>query len=144
MKTYKLKVNDKEYKVDIESITDGKAEVLCNDKRYEVVYEEAAVQTKTPVIARKAAVPLADTPKTNRQSNGVTSNSINAPIPGLITEIAVSVGDSVKSGQIVAKMEAMKMENNILASVDGKIKSVSVKVGDSVLEGDVLMDMEGA
>ncbi len=144
MKTYKLKVNDKEYKVDIESVSDSKADVFCNDKRYEVLFEEVSVKTKTPVISRKAAIPLQDTPKTNRNPKNVSINTITAPIPGLITEIAVSTGDSVKGGQIVAKMEAMKMENNILASADGKIESISVKVGDSVLEGDVLMEMGDA
>ena len=145
MKTYNIKVNDKDYKVEIESITDNKADVLCNDKRYEVLFEETGVKSKTPVISRKAAVPVAnDVGKTNRQSSGVTANCIKAPIPGLITALMVKVGDVVKGGDLVAKMEAMKMENNILASSDGKIKHIGVKVGDYVLEGDVLMDLEDA
>jgi biotin carboxyl carrier protein len=69
---------------------------------------------------------------------------IKAPIPGLIIDILVKVGDKVKGGDVVAKMEAMKMENNILASMDGKIKSINIKMGESVLEGDVLMEMEEA
>ena len=144
MKSYKINVNNKDYKVEIESIKDNVAEVLCNDKRYEVVFEEATVPTKTPVIARKAAVPMPDVNKTNRESSGVTSNAIKAPIPGLIIDILVKAGDTVKSGDLVAKMEAMKMENNILASSDGKIKAILIKMGDSVLEGDVLMEMEVA
>lgn len=144
MKSYKLQVNNKDYKVEIESITDNKAEVLCNEKRYEVIFEVSTEATKTPVIARKAAVPIADVSKTNRQSNGVTANAIKAPIPGLITAVLVNVGDKISGGDVVAKMEAMKMENNILASSDGKIKHIAIKVGDSVLEGDVLMDLEGA
>jgi len=144
MKSYKIKVNNKDYKIDIESITDNKADVLCNEKRYEVIFEESSVPTKTPVLSRKAAVPLADTAKTHSRADHAGANVIKAPIPGLITEVLVNSGDKVMSGDIVAKMEAMKMENNILASSDGKIKNVAIKVGDSVLEGDVLMDLEGA
>jgi len=144
MKSYNLRVNNKDYKVDIESITDNKAEVLCNEKRYEVIFEGTSVQTKTPVLSRKAAVPMADTAKTHSRADHAAANVIKAPIPGLMTEVLVNVGDKVSVGDIVAKMEAMKMENNILASSDGRIKNVRVKVGDSVLEGDVLIDMEDA
>ncbi|RKY56858.1 MAG: acetyl-CoA carboxylase biotin carboxyl carrier protein subunit [Candidatus Neomarinimicrobiota bacterium] len=144
MKSYNLKVNNKDYKVDIESITDNKAEVLCNEKRYEVIFEESSVQTKTPVISRKAAVPIVDTTKTHSRADHAAANVIKAPIPGLITEVLVKQGDIIKGGDVVAKMEAMKMENNILASSDGKIKYVGIKVGDSVLEGDVLIDLEDA
>ncbi|MEA2077632.1 MAG: biotin/lipoyl-containing protein [Candidatus Marinimicrobia bacterium] len=143
MKSYKIKVNNKDYRIEIESVTDNKADVLCNDKRYEVIFEESSVPTKTPMIARKAAVPVADVSKTHKP-DGVGLNAIKAPIPGLIIDILVKVGDTVKSGDIVAKMEAMKMENNILASLDSKIKAIHIKIGNSVLEGDVLMDMEEA
>ncbi len=144
MKSYNLKVNNKDYKVDIESITDNKAEVLCNEKRYEVIFEESSAKTKTPVLSRKAAVPMADTAKTNTRASNAAANVIKAPIPGLITDVLVNEGDKVSVGAIVAKMEAMKMENNILASSDGKIKHIGIKVGDSVLEGDVLMALEDA
>ncbi len=145
MKTYNIKVNGKDYKIDIESIHDNQADVLCNDKRYEILFEEEKSKTKTPFISRKPAVPVSSgVSKTNRQSSDVTANVIKAPIPGLITEVLVKIGDTVKGGDVVAKMEAMKMENNILASSDGKIKNVSIKVGDSVLEGDALIELEEA
>jgi len=144
MKSYKIKVNNKDYRVEIESILDNKAEVLCNDKRYEVIFEEAEVKTKTPVISRKAAVPVSDVPTASRQVGATSTSVVKAPIPGLIIDILVKVGDKVKGGDVVAKMEAMKMENNILASKDGKIKSIKIKMGDSVLEGDILMELEEA
>lgn len=144
MKSYKIKVNNKDYRVEIESISDNKADVLCNDKRYEVLFEEATIKTKTPVIARKAAVPVTDVKTASRQPGATSTSIIKAPIPGLIIDILVKVGDKVKGGDVVAKMEAMKMENNILASEDGKIKTIQIKMGDSVLEGDVLMEMEEA
>jgi biotin carboxyl carrier protein len=144
MKSYNIKVNNKDFKVEIESISDNKAEVLCNETRYEVMFEESSVPTKTPVISRKAAVPVADVGNKKRDTTNVGTNVIKAPIPGLIIDILVKVGDKVKGGDVVAKMEAMKMENNILASMDGKIKSINIKMGESVLEGDALMEMEEA
>ena len=51
-------------------------------------------------------------------------------------------GDTVKKGDVVMLMEAMKMENNILSEIDGTIKSIKVSEGESVLQGDVLLEIE--
>lgn len=144
MKTYKLKINGKDYKVDIESLGDESAVVKCNGNSYDVAFQSPSTPKKSAKIERKAAVPSASQQVTRKPSETATANAIKAPIPGLITEILVAEGEAVESGQIVAKMEAMKMENNILASDNCTVKAIMVKVGDSVLEGDVLMDMEGA
>lgn len=60
---------------------------------------------------------------------------IKAPLPGVMIEIKVKVGDSVRAGQEIAVLEAMKMENSIEAVMDGTVTAVHVKEGDSVLEG---------
>lgn len=142
MKTYKLNIKGKEYTVEIENIGDDSAQVKCNGVSYTVAYEVPGPPVKTPTLARKVTVPDVAERKTFSPKDAAASNNIKAPIPGLITQILVTVGDKVKMGQTVAKMEAMKMENNILASADGLIKKIEVKTGDSVLEGDVLMTLE--
>jgi biotin carboxyl carrier protein len=144
MKTYQLKINEKKYTVEIESLKDEKAEVICNGNKYIVEFETPEKVKKAPMVARKVAVPTSDQKKTYKPSDNASSNAVKAPIPGIMTAILVSEGDMVESGQVIAKMEAMKMENNILASVDGKITKILVKVGDTVLEGDMLMDLEDA
>lgn len=144
MKTYKLNIRGKEYTVEIENIGDDSAQVKCNGEAYTVGYEIPGPPVKTPTLARKVAVPDVSERKTYSPRDAAASNDIKAPIPGLITQILVAEGDKVKMGQVVAKMEAMKMENNILASSDGKVKKILVKTGDSVLEGDVLMFLEDA
>lgn len=144
MKTYKLKINGKEYTVDIESLGDDSASVKCNGTSYDVAFDSPTAPKKAAKVERKAAVPTPAQQITRKPSAMATENAIKAPIPGLITELLVAEGDTVESGQIVAKMEAMKMENNILASADCTITAIMVKVGDSVLEGDVLIDTEGA
>ena len=69
------------------------------------------------------------------------SGLVTAPIPGLITQISVTEGDSVEKGQTVMVLEAMKMENEIGAPADGNIKSVHVTEGQSVEKGTPLLDI---
>lgn len=67
------------------------------------------------------------------------SNSIKAPIPGVIVEIKVKEGEKVTKGMTVAVIEAMKMENDILAESDGTVTAVKAAAGAAVLEGDTIM-----
>ena len=60
---------------------------------------------------------------------------MRSPLPGVILEVCVNVGDTVKTGQKVAVLEAMKMENVIPATHDGKVTAIKVNKGDSILEG---------
>jgi biotin carboxyl carrier protein len=70
------------------------------------------------------------------------SAEILAPMPGLIIEICVNVGDDVKEFQTVVVLEAMKMENQIASTADGKVTEIRVNIGDSVMADDVLMVLE--
>ncbi len=69
-------------------------------------------------------------------------NAIKAPMPGLILEISVEVGQTVKENDNLLILTAMKMENSFLSPRDGVIKSIAVKVGDSVVKGDLLIEFE--
>ena len=64
---------------------------------------------------------------------------IKAPLPGVMIGVNVKIGDTVKVGQEIAVLEAMKMENSIEAVMDGTVTAVHVKEGDSVLEGDTII-----
>ena len=70
------------------------------------------------------------------------SNDILAPIAGKVLSIKVNVGDTVKKGQTVAVIEAMKLENEIQSSFDGKVKQIVVSAGDDVRNKDVLIVLE--
>jgi len=65
-----------------------------------------------------------------------------APIPGMINEIKVKVGDDIKTGDSLLVLEAMKMFNSLESKVDGKVKEIKVDVGDSVAKGDILISFE--
>ena len=67
--------------------------------------------------------------------------SVTAPMPGNILDVKVKAGDSVKAGDTLLILEAMKMENEISAPQDGTIASVNVRKGDVVNSGDLLITM---
>jgi biotin carboxyl carrier protein len=69
-------------------------------------------------------------------------NAIKAPMPGLILEISVTVGQVVKENDSLLILEAMKMENSFLSPRDGTIKTISVLLGDAVDKGQLLIEFE--
>jgi acetyl/propionyl-CoA carboxylase alpha subunit len=72
---------------------------------------------------------------------GLTNQCYKAPMPGLILEISVIVGQTVKENDSLLILEAMKMENSFLSPRDGIIKSISVILGDAVDKGQLLMNL---
>jgi biotin carboxyl carrier protein len=69
-------------------------------------------------------------------------NAIKAPMPGLILEISVEVGQTVKENDSLLILEAMKMENSFLSPRDGVIKSITVEIGQAVDKGQLLIEFE--
>ncbi|MGL5563043.1 MAG: biotin/lipoyl-containing protein [Tannerellaceae bacterium] len=140
MKQYKYIINGNEYNVTINSMEDNIAEVEVNGTPYKVEMEKPAKKTlKKPhsVISRPAqtSAPVAAAPVAAPSQSSGAAGAVRSPLPGVILEVSVKVGDIVKRGQKIAILEAMKMENNINADRDGKIIEVKVNKGDSVLEG---------
>ncbi|MEO1517295.1 MAG: acetyl-CoA carboxylase biotin carboxyl carrier protein subunit [Bacteroidota bacterium] len=70
------------------------------------------------------------------------ANEIKAPMPGLVLEVSVAVGESVTAGQGLIILEAMKMENIIKAGGDGVVKAIHVGKGEAVDKGAMLIEME--
>lgn len=141
MKEYKFKINGNEYNVSINSVEGKNASVTVNGTPYVVEMEEAPacapVQSAPAAPAQTSPAPVAapaPAPKTAGSGKPVTS-----PLPGVIIAVKVNVGDTVKSGQVVAVLEAMKMENEIQAESDGVVATVNVSKGDSVLEGATIV-----
>lgn len=136
MNLKKYIINDFEYNVAVNSVTNDRAEVTVNGVVYQVKIENA--NTSAPVtmpMAESADVASApvETPAVVAPSG--SGKPISSPLPGVIVGIKVKVGDKVKAGQVVAMLEAMKMENEIQSEYDGIVLSVNVSQGDSILEG---------
>ena len=80
--------------------------------------------------------------KIDQSAPAGSASALRSPLPGVILDVKVREGDTVKAGQLLMVLEAMKMENNIDAHQAGVVKSVNKRQGDSVLEGDVLLTIE--
>ncbi|MDD7461498.1 MAG: biotin/lipoyl-binding protein [Prevotellaceae bacterium] len=141
MKEYKYTIEGKEYLVTIGNIEDNVAEVSVNGENFKVEMEPETEPEKKKVVL---GVPAAQEEKAETAStaNINTANAIKAPLPGVITEIKVKVGDTVAEGDTVVVLEAMKMANNIEAEKAGTVTAVCVKQGESVLEDTPLVVIE--
>jgi biotin carboxyl carrier protein len=137
MKNFKFKIRGTQYNVDIQDINKNEVEIEVNGTPYLVTIEREVKPSKTPTIVRKRLPNDVKKPKLS----GDSLKSIKAPLPGNIFKINIKEGDSVKKGETLLIMEAMKMENNILAEFDGVVKSVKVKEGDTVLQNDILIEL---
>lgn len=144
MKEYKFKINGNDYNVAVNSVSGNIADVTVNGTSYQVEMENAPaapIQAVSPVaapapVAAAPAAPAAPSPKPAAGGKQITS-----PLPGVIIAVKVNAGDAVKAGQVVAILEAMKMENEIQAESDGTVTAVNVAKGDSVLEGTAIVTL---
>ena len=108
MKKYRVNVNGTNYEIEIELMSESEAKA-------------APAPTAAPAPAATGE-----------------GEAIASPMPGTILDVKVNVGDSVKKGQVLMILEAMKMENEIMAGTDGVITSIGVTKGASVQTGDAL------
>lgn len=140
MKKFKYIIDGKEYTVEIGNIVDNIAQVIVNGEDFNVEIEAEPEPEKKPVLNK----PVANEPEEVSQSatNVNTDQAVKAPLPGVITDILVHVGDDVKAGDTVVVLEAMKMANNIEAEKDGKVTAICIKQGESVMEDTPLVVIE--
>ena len=142
MKQYKFKINGTEYAVDIIDVDGDMATVAVNGSNFEVEVEGMTVKpaSKTPKVVKPAMVSApATAPKAAPAAAPAGTNAVKAPLPGVVLSIDVKVGETVKVGQRLFVLEAMKMENNIDSDREGIVREIKIDKGDSVLEGDVIM-----
>ena len=146
MNKYEYKVQGVDYEVEIEDVEGNIAKVSVNGIPFEVEMKQpikAAPKVKKVEAAKpvKPAAPVAaaPAPATSPAAAPGVGAKVTAPLPGTITDIKVTVGQTVHTGETVVVLEAMKMQNNIEAENDGTVTSVMVKQGDTVMEGTVLV-----
>lgn len=124
LRKFRVNINDKEYMVEMEELT------------------ETPSTTQHEPIAKVAPLPKADpkplTPPVEPVAQG-NGEAITAPMPGNILDIRVSVGESVVENQVVAVLEAMKMENEIVAPRSGTITAISTTKGSTINVGEAIV-----
>jgi len=145
---YHLTINGKDFDVTIASITGTTARVLVNGNPYDVRIGQTAgggsAQTLQPVVDAQAVAAGSQFAASAAVSavhdeTPAEGEAVLAPMPGLILEIKVKVGQLVVAGETVAVMEAMKMENNLVTHVAGTVKDIRVDKGTEVSTGDVIL-----
>ncbi len=138
MKKFEFTIKGQKYGVLLKEFEDNIATIEVNGTEYEVEVHREVKSTKTPLLINK---PVVNKPGEGAIQKSGTGFKVKAPLPGSIFKLLVAVGDTVKKGDTLLIMEAMKMENNISAEKDGVVKSLNVAVGDAVLQDDVLLEL---
>lgn len=139
MKTYKFKIDGKDYCVTINGIEGKQADLTVNGVGYSVELENEVAAPAAP--AAPAPVQAAPAPAAPAKTPSGPAVTVHSPLPGVIISIDVKEGQAVKKGQKVAVLEAMKMENEIQAEADGTVTAILVQKGDSVLEGAEILKL---
>jgi len=123
MKRYQITFKGQMYELDVEEIS------IAAPGVQKAVPTPMAIQAPTPVapVISKARI------------DHVGAQTVVAPMPGKILEVNVKVGDSIKRGDLICVLEAMKMKNEIVATQDGEVSDVRVIVGQTMSTGDVII-----
>lgn len=126
---YKVTLNGKIYEVDVEQ---SEATLLSE---YEASLPEVAPakQDVTPATQEQKAAPAV--------ASGASDKAMKAPLPGVINAVKVTVGQTVKKGDVLIILEAMKMENEITAETNGKVSKIFVQKGATVETGAPLVEI---
>jgi biotin carboxyl carrier protein len=145
----KVKIEDQTFEVHVGDLNTRPIQATVDGQTVEVWPEESprtvvTVPSITSSVPVAAPVPnvAAHTPAVTpvASTGGAKTNAVTAPIPGVIVTVAVKDGDSVKKGQELCVLEAMKMKNSIRSNRDGIIGAIKVKVGDHVQHNQVLIE----
>ncbi|MBQ5406750.1 MAG: biotin/lipoyl-binding protein [Oscillospiraceae bacterium] len=121
---YKITLKGRTYEVEVE-----RGEAMLLDE-----YEAAAPVPSAPAAPAPAAAPAAAAPAAVS-----AGTKVDAPLPGNVLNVKVSVGQAVKAGDVLVIIEAMKMENEVAAPCDGVVKQIVADKGAVVATGDTLL-----
>jgi biotin carboxyl carrier protein len=142
VKKLRVTVNGVSYDVDVEVLEDDDTQAAYHGLPPMAAAPAAPAAPAQP--AAPAAAPAAQpaAPAAAAPSGGGGGKELQAPLAGIVVDVKVAVGDTVKEGDPVIIIEAMKMNTNVSAPVSGTVKSINVKSGESVRQSQVLMTFE--
>jgi biotin carboxyl carrier protein len=161
MRRYRLDIRGREFLIDVDELAANRFSVIVGDETYEVELssdEDLPEATITPGFAPtrvsgtaravsagskvaqvKRELPAAGPAAPRAPAARGGANTLAAPMPGVVLEVSVKVGDAVVRGQQVAILEAMKMQNSIKSPRAGTIAEVCVDAGKAVGHGDAII-----
>ena len=130
---YSVKLDGKQYEVEVERIEDDFRALTKAEAVGTLTQAPKQISTSEVVKPEKnvATAPAAEKPAASavKSSAGCT---VVSPMPGTVLEVKAAVGQSMKAGEIIIVIEAMKMENEIVSPQDGVIDAIPVKKGDAI------------
>lgn len=133
MKRYNVTVNGNTYQVEVEEVKGEFTQPVAPTPAPVAVQHPAAAPQQT------AAPAPAEAPKPAAKATNAAGEKIECPMPGTIVKVNVTEGATIKKGDVLVVLEAMKMENEIMSPVDGTVAQVNVAKGAAVNSGDLLV-----
>jgi biotin carboxyl carrier protein len=139
MKKYKIKVNNQSFNVEVEQVNPDTLNVNVNNNLYSINVEEILdLPQKNFDEPQNVYIPVQSTVSDNIKPN---DNILRSPVNGVIVDVKIKEGDTIKNSDVVCVIEAMKMESEIFSSVSGKVKKLFVKNGDSIKTNDKIIEV---
>ena len=143
IKKFKVKVNGEEFEVEVEELNGQPSSTVTSHAAFPKTQTPIKKESSTVSTSAKPSSTVNSNPSKSKESANISGKKIvSAPLPGKIISVNVKKGDSVKKGDLLLVLEAMKMENEIFASTDGTIIDILVSPGDYVSTGDKMIVME--
>jgi len=163
---YRLKINEETLPVEVENDGEEKIKAVIGEKKFDVSFSAvndhqlhlvingqrinayAGDQNDGKIIMIRGKsyfvqdAERVEQTKTRKKGPGSSPSEVTPPMPAVVIAVSVVEGDSVKKGQTVVIVSAMKMETTLSAPFDGTVKKVNVAEGDKVMPGDILVDIE--
>ena len=137
MRKFKIKVDGKIYEVEVEEVGESKSLDFTIPSPPPVA-KEAKERKEDPVKPKSVKDSNSSLPS-KTSTAAISGEEVAAPMPGKILQLRVTEGDSVKEGDTLLILEAMKMENEIIANSSGNIKKIFTSINSMVDTGDILM-----
>ncbi|MFB0971628.1 MAG: biotin/lipoyl-binding protein [Neofamilia sp.] len=136
MRKFIINVNGNSYEVEVEEVAAGSSTTIQRPISNPVQSQNTVAAVEKPAVSQEAQ------PVNTEVSVSAGQEVVDAPMPGNIWKILVSEGDTVKMGDTLLILEAMKMENEIVAPKDGKVVKIVTSAGANVNTGDKLVIVE--
>ncbi len=146
-----LMLNGEPFNWDLLEVQEGKFHILYNNRSFNAQVLESNEAEKSFLIqinkgqywvSVKDRFDLLLEQLGMGNATAIKVNNIKAPMPGLIIDIKIAVGDTVAKGHTVMILEAMKMENVLKSPGDGRVKTIKVSLKDNVEKNQVLVEFE--
>ena len=137
---YRVTVDGAELSLVVEPLAGGRLRIVTSDGV--TTAEVTTIETKRFVRLGAMDFVFERVPAARGGASGSADGGLEAPMPGVVTRVLVAAGETVKRGQPLLAVEAMKMEHLVRAPRDGRVRALRVRQGELVQGGATLVDLD--